>query len=196
MAAVLVSGIYYVGYQYSDNRRSQREYASEEELKQQRIENESLSAGKTDEEVVTNKTTYILEIYDTSNGTLQQQDLPVPAAFLGRTREELIDYLQEYSQEPPEEDIANGFESFELLSYSADKIVLRKSFAPENTGYRYCLLAEDGFVVVYYADMTTLYSYTDIPLSVLPEDVREEIELGKFITELADLYDFLESYSS
>ena len=53
-----------------------------------------------------------------------------------------------------------------------------------------------GFVVVYLEDKKTIYEFTEIPLSDLPEEVRQEIAQGKQIATAEELYAFLENYSS
>ncbi len=42
----------------------------------------------------------------------------------------------------------------------------------------------------------TIYEFTEIPLSDLPEEVRQEIAQGKQIATAEELYAFLENYSS
>ena len=53
-----------------------------------------------------------------------------------------------------------------------------------------------GYVVVYLSDKTTIYELTEIPLTDLPEEVRQEISAGKYVGTAAELYAFLENYSS
>ena len=53
-----------------------------------------------------------------------------------------------------------------------------------------------GFVVVYLNDRKTIYEMTEIPLSDLPEEVRQEIAAGKYVAARDELYGFLENYSS
>ena len=53
-----------------------------------------------------------------------------------------------------------------------------------------------GYVVVYLSDKTTIYELTEIPLADLPEEVEQEISTGKFVDTAAELYAFLENYSS
>ncbi len=60
----------------------------------------------------------------------------------------------------------------------------------------YILLEEEGYVAVYYADKTTLYAVTDIRMDALPEDLQAEISQGKTIQDEAQLYNFLENYTS
>lgn len=54
----------------------------------------------------------------------------------------------------------------------------------------------NGYVVVYLEDRKTIFEYTDIKVSELPEEIQEEIEQGKAIAGLEKLYGFLENYSS
>ena len=60
----------------------------------------------------------------------------------------------------------------------------------------YYLKELNGYVVVYLSDKKTVYEYTDIAYDDLPENVRNEIRYGKYIRSQADLYGFLENYSS
>ena len=62
--------------------------------------------------------------------------------------------------------------------------------------WAYILLEEDGYVAVYRGDRETLFSATDIRMTDLPEDLQQEIREGKGIETEAQLYNFLESYSS
>lgn len=68
--------------------------------------------------------------------------------------------------------------------------------ADANKKEGYYLIEEDGFLVVYASDRKTVYEYTDIAYDDLPENVRNEIRYGKYIRSQADLYGFLENYSS
>ena len=64
----------------------------------------------------------------------------------------------------------------------------------EGEGYYLCEL--QGFVVVYLSDRSTVYEFTEIPLTDLPEEVQQEIAAGKYISDKEALYGFLENYSS
>jgi len=54
----------------------------------------------------------------------------------------------------------------------------------------------NGYVVVYLEDKNTIFEYTDIRVSELPDEIQREIEQGKRIIGLEKLYGFLENYSS
>jgi hypothetical protein len=148
------------------------------------------------EQKVTNTTKYILEHYNAKEYTLNEEAMPVPADFIGLSRDEIIDYLQKYEEAPSLEDKQLGFESFELISFSGEQIVLRKTYYPYSAQYQYYLKEESGMVTVYYIDKSTIYEYTNILVDSLPDNLKEEIKVGKYISNLDELYNFLENYSS
>lgn len=66
--------------------------------------------------------------------------------------------------------------------------------AIKNEGYY--LKNKDGYVIVYLSDGQTVYEYTNIKLSSLPEGLQEEIEEGKRMETVEEIYGFLENYTS
>jgi len=60
----------------------------------------------------------------------------------------------------------------------------------------YYIQEEDGYVTVYYADQETVYEYTNIPMKSLPLAVQMEVDEGKCVSSLSQVYGFLENYSS
>ena len=77
---------------------------------------------------------------------------------------------------------------------SKTKSISTKGEAVKNEGYYLCEL--QGFIVVYLSDKSTIYEFTEIPLTDLPEEVQQEIHTGKHIETEKELYAFLENYSS
>ncbi len=63
-----------------------------------------------------------------------------------------------------------------------------------DTGYY--LKNDNGKIHVYRGDGETVYEYTNIQVSSLPEAVQREVEEGKYIRSEIELYSFLENYSS
>lgn len=71
--------------------------------------------------------------------------------------------------------------------------------SPEETGvsdYEFLLVNEKNYVTVYQLPENELYEYTDVIMDVLPEDLQEEIQQGKYLRSEEDLYNFLENYTS
>ena len=66
--------------------------------------------------------------------------------------------------------------------------------ADRNEGFY--LVAYDDKVYVYHSDMKHVYLVTNISIHDLPEQVTQEILDKKYIKDEAELYNFLESYSS
>ncbi len=112
------------------------------------------------------------------------------------TRDELIAYLEDYAEYPSEEDQEKFLEDIQLISYSDEEIIVRKSFKPEEIPETFYLMVENNMVNVYYKDKKTVYMYTDISLDTLPADVQSEIINIKYIRSPEELYNFLETYSS
>lgn len=75
-----------------------------------------------------------------------------------------------------------------------EELVTTKGTAQKNEGYYLCAL--QGYVVVYLGDHETIYEMTEIQLDTLPDNVRSEVESGKYVETARELYGFLENYSS
>lgn len=189
--ALLSISVYFLTYKVSKD--IYEDDSNQVELKKEEL---VVSADTNEEQRVTNTTKFVLEHYNSKEFTLKEEELPTPADFIGLTREELIDYLKNYEAAPSLEDKKLGFEKYELVYFSKDQIVLRKTYHPYAENYEYYLLAEHGLVTVYYSDKSTVYEYTNILVDDLPSDLKEEITNGKYISNMDDLYNFLENYSS
>lgn len=62
--------------------------------------------------------------------------------------------------------------------------------------YKFVIVEESDYLTVYYADKVTLYEYTDIRYSDLPDDLRQKVRKGYCIKDEETLFGFLENYSS
>lgn len=62
--------------------------------------------------------------------------------------------------------------------------------------YKFIIVEESDYLTVYYADQVTVYEYTDIQYSNLPDDLRQKIRKGYCIRDEETLFGFLENYSS
>lgn len=70
------------------------------------------------------------------------------------------------------------------------------SISNMDVSYEYMVVEEEGYLLVYMKDLKTVYMYTDIQISGLPYSLQKEIRMGKPFSDLKELYDFLENYSS
>ena len=95
-----------------------------------------------------------------------------------------------YSQELVEEGEKEQTEN----SISQEKTVSTQGNAQKDE--LYYLKDLNGYVVVYMNDRTTVYEYTNILISDLPDTYQNEIKNGMIIEGTEKLYGFLENYSS
>lgn len=69
--------------------------------------------------------------------------------------------------------------------------------AETNTeAYEFVLVNNDNYVAVYRLPENEIYEYTDVIMDVLPAELQEEIQRGKYLKNEAELYNFLENYTS
>lgn len=185
-------------YQYSKLSIIPMEEAKAEE---EEAPGTAIFTGNNNEAIIKADTKYILEKYNASDYTLTEDEIDVPVEMLGLSRTELIDYLKRYEESPTLEDINRGFLSVEVISFSDDKIIIRKNYegSLEDDALKedcYILVSERGYVSVYINDYKTFYTYTDIKTDDLPESLRQEIMDGKILNTAKELYNFLETYTS
>lgn len=148
------------------------------------------------EDTVLPTTEYTLRTYDVKTGNTEEEVLPTPSYLIGLTREEVIDYLSNYMQDLPLNEFQKGLMSFELVSFSTDSIVLKKTYNADEIQYKYYLKGQDGYIVAYYGDQKTVFDYTGISLDGLSDTDKEKLEAGIFVKDLDELYALLENYSS
>ena len=95
-------------------------------------------------------------------------------------------YSQELVEEGEKEQTENSISQEKTVSTQGDA----------QTDELYYLKDLNGYVVVYMNDRTTVYEYTNILISDLPDTYQNEIKNGMIIEGTEKLYGFLENYSS
>ena len=75
-----------------------------------------------------------------------------------------------------------------------ENVIETKGSAQKEEGY--FIKEKDGYIIVYLSDEKTVYEYTDIKVEILPEEIQKKIKSGNYITDIQQLYNFLENYSS
>jgi hypothetical protein len=156
---------------------------------------DSVSVIQTEEKVLPS-TKYTLQIYNMKTDTTETQDLNPPAYLVGLTRQGILDYLDAYMRDLPLSEYNKGLLSAELLYFSEDEIVIKKSYNEDFVPFRFYVVVKDGFIVVYNSDLKSVYSYTHIEAKNLPEADRIALIQGIYVNSLDELYALLESYSS
>lgn len=150
----------------------------------------------SEEPVVTANTQYILQELDAKSGQIEEDLTSAPDKFIGLSRDRLAEEIESYNQNPSLTDLEKGFLYMELVSFSRDRVVVRKSYEPAEEADGFFLLNENHYVVVYHKDLSEVYMNTDILVEELPQRLQEEIINMKFVEDEGELYNFLESYSS
>lgn len=154
-----------------------------------------IETASAQEPVVTADTLYLVELVDLSKGTVTESEETIPVMYIGLDREELLDALSAYEDNPPLTELEQGFETIELTAFSKDRVAVCKYYK-EKEPQGFYLMVADHFIVVYEEDRSTLYMNTDILLERLPDSLQREIMEGKYMAGEEELYLFLESYSS
>ncbi|MCM1135654.1 MAG: hypothetical protein NC400_08780 [Clostridium sp.] len=148
------------------------------------------------EPVLTANTSYVVQAYDTLSGDMTEAEESAPDKFIGLDREKLAEEIKEYNSNPSLTDLEQGFTFMELVTFSPERVVVKKSYERVNTENGFFLLNENHYVVVYDYSLSHVYMNTDILVESLPEELQREILNMKFVEDEKGLYDFLESYSS
>lgn len=198
-AFLFLAGMYVSSYLYEKEMKEPLVYP---DLSSEITENTTTGDDKIDMITVSalpsvdKNTTYIIIKENLFSGETEEVTEELPSQFVGISREELEEYFVNYALSPSLSDREQGFKSAHVETYSANRIVVRKTYEPIQQEERYYLKAEENYVVIYYADESTVYMYTGIRMDTLPEETRKEIEACKEITSLESLYSFLESHTS
>lgn len=160
---------------------------------------------KSNEEVISAASTgdslretagYFLETVFLQNQTEETEQLPLPGFMVGIDLKGLSTYLKGYMESMPVNEYLAGLVSYEIVSFSPDKVVLRKTYDESKVENEFYICRRGDFIVVYYSDLKTVYEYTDIRVNSLTEDVQDTINQGFYVKDIHDLYSILEGFTS
>lgn len=149
-----------------------------------------------EEQVIGADTQYIIEEVDLKKDTSVETKWKVPDKYIGMNRKQFVKEMELYQQSPSLKDQELGFVSAEVVSFSKERVVVRKSYIFKEVSTSFYLVNEKNYVVVYCDDLRTVYMNTNIALDSLPDTLKQEIIQNKYIATEEELYNFLESYSS
>lgn len=155
---------------------------------------QAVETGYTRQPVITANTDYVVISYDMRNGSVAESCEMIPDSYIGYDREKLEEALRIYNESPSLKDLEKGYFGIELLSFSPEKVIVKKNYEHQKSGFY--LLNENHHVVVYDESLNYLYLNTGIRTEDLPETLQEEVLHMKYIADENELYHFLESYSS
>ena len=138
---------------------------------------------------------YVCINYNTVTGDRTREKGSVRSDFVGWTREEVLQYMKDYLENMSEEEKKRGLVSFELLSFSAESLHVKKTYTPKQQ-YEFLLVVEDNEVIVYDGEWKNIYEKTGIDASMLDEEARKGLSKGIYVKDQEELYSILEDYSS
>jgi len=166
-----------------------------EELISESVDMESVAAANVSE-TLTADTEYVLEETDVLKNTVVETVWSLPHKYIGMNREQFLESIGTYGENPPLSELERGFIGLEVLSFSKDRVVIQMNYKYVQPGDGFYLAAYDNEVIVYLEDMETVYINTGIRLDMLPEDMQTQIIQMMWMPDEKSLYGFLEAYSS
>ena len=156
----------------------------------------SIPVDTVDEAIILPSTKYILQSYDITTGNMTEEELKVPSYLVGLSRIQVIEYLHNYMKDMTFEEFKKGLTSFELLTFSENKVTLRKTYNKDLVEYQFFLKSQNGKIVIYFGDQKTVYEYTEVAVDHLTQYEQIKLEEGIFVKDEEELYSILENYSS
>ena len=171
--------------------------AKEEELLQQNRENsEVVETGQLPRNTVLPTVHYVEELYDLATKQMYSMTKTAPGFLIGMTKEELDSYLTAYMEDLSLAEYEEGLIAYDIISFSEDNVILRKTYDVNKVPYKYYVNISDGMVTVYYSDLKSVYEYTHIPAVELSEEDRLALMNGIYVKDREELYSILEGFSS
>lgn len=144
---------------------------------------------------ITCDTLLVVHNYDLQTREETETAGKVAEKYIGMNREEFLKCIADESGAPTLQERRAGLSGMEVISFSENRIVLKKYYQkPQKTEKFYLALAENK-VIVYEEDQSTIYMRTSIDGRKLPQELRNEILRGKELPGKADLENFLVSYA-
>ncbi len=159
-------------------------------------EADAVAAGQIAPERVSATTRIIAETFDTVTGKFSTREIMPDSAMIGMTRDELTDYLAQELVNMPDSERDQGLILNELITFSKDRIIVRKTYDSNRIDFLYYVAVKNGEVVVYHNDRNTVYEFTGISALLLSEEERLALLEGIRIRTQEELFSLLESYSS
>ena len=194
--AVLFTTCYFLSYKYALKQFNDSATEQSGEIR-------NLSIQDSQDVAVKQKTTvsvdaaYVEQIYDIVKDEQTEEIKNIPNEFVGLNRQEILHRLNAYMQNKPLDEYIAGLVSYELVNFTPDKIVVKKTYNSEAIVYKYYMAIENGEIVVYYSDKETVY---DGNTGVFVEDLSEEDKIklmyGVYVEDEAEIYSKLENYTS
>ncbi|MDD6034929.1 MAG: hypothetical protein PUC30_01855 [Lachnospiraceae bacterium] len=178
------------------NRLAQRETEKQAETDITEPTPGTVAVGIVPQNTVLPTVSYVEETYDLVTRQLGSEVKTAPGFLIGMTKEELTSYLENYMENLSLAEYEAGLLTYEVISFSENRVVLRKTYDATRVPYKYYVNISDGMVTVYYSDLESVFEYTHIPAVDLSEEDRISLIEGIYVKDREELYSILEGFSS
>ena len=210
MIVAFFSACYYISFrnmvkQLEDNKSRQEAILPELMAEKEEIVTESAGKGtnavelmevSAADDIVTADTVCVYQIYYLDNGEQMQYEAPPGADIAGLTRTQLSDKLRQYMETLSVTEYEAGLLSYEVISFSPERVVLQKVYDRNRVQYKYYVTIKNDEVVVFYSDRKTVFEYTGIIQSGIEEQIWNALQIGIPVKNVEELYDFLSGITS
>ena len=141
-------------------------------------------------------TEFILREQDIDSGNITENAQSIPSAYIGMDRALFTKAMERYSASPPLAEREKGFVGLEILSFSDERVVVRKDYSVPLSERSFYLALLNHQVVALFDDKKTIFLYTGIMDEEISEEVRKDLMNMIYVENEADLFALLESYTS
>ena len=91
---------------------------------------------------------------------------------------------------------ARGTEEVQMQQSVEEPVFAKETEEMAEDEERYFLVAEEGYLIVYDKGKETTDLFTHMPLAEFPEEEQERLMTGIWFPTMAEIFSYLESYSS
>ena len=75
-------------------------------------------------------------------------------------------------------------------------VLNQEKVVPSVASENYCLVSEEGYLIVYDRDMDAVNMFTHMPLRDFPVEEQEKLMEGIWFETMTEIFSYLESYTS
>jgi len=75
-------------------------------------------------------------------------------------------------------------------------VLNQEEVVPKVEEDNFCLVAEEGYLIVYDSDKETVNMFTHMPLTDFPVSEQERLMEGIWFATMTEIFSYLESYTS
>ena len=122
-----------------------------------------------------------------------EEVLRLPEKYIGMDRSSFVRCIEDSRKAPLLSERKKGLALVEVLSFSPQKLVLRKTYRKPAADDGYYLAVKNHRLVVYEQDRTTCFLQSDIDVRTLPAPLRLELARGKKVDSREALENILVS---